>query len=90
LGVSTDKIMATNKIIVQHRQTLWDLALQHCGSANSAFSISRLNNIALTDMPASGTELIVPGVENKTVVNYYADNGIVPATDNQRSMFWTG
>jgi len=82
--------MATNKIIVQNRQTLWDIALQHCGSANAAFGIARLNNIALSDKPAPGTVLTVPQVADKKVVNYYADNGIVPATDNRRSIFGTG
>lgn len=87
MGISTDKTMATNKIIVKNRQTLWDLALQHCGSANAAFSIARINNIVLTDMPTPGIELIMPIVVNKTVVNYYADNGIVPVTDNNRATF---
>lgn len=68
------------KAIVKQGQTLWDVAIQHCGSADAAFSIARLNNISLTSMPTPGTDLIVPGVQNKLVVNYYTNNAIVPAT----------
>lgn len=69
------------QIIVKNRQTLWDIALQYCGSAQAALSIARSNNIALTDTPTPGTELTVPDVINKKVVEYYSLNGIVPATN---------
>lgn len=70
------------KIKVKQGQTLWDLAIQYCGSPSAAMSIARLNNISLTSMPTPGTELIIPGVTSKLVVNYYTNNAIVPATSN--------
>lgn len=61
-------------------QSLWDMALQHCGSADAAFAIARMNNVNLTDSPTPGTVLALPAVTNKKVVKYYADNGIMPAS----------
>lgn len=68
------------KTTVMMGQTLWDIAIQHCGSADAAFAVARLNNISITDMPGPGTELTMPDVMNKQLVNYYMNNNISPAT----------
>jgi len=61
-------------------QSLWDMALQHCGRADAAFSIARMNGLNITDSLTPGTVLVLPAVTNKRVVKYYVDNGIMPAT----------
>jgi hypothetical protein len=72
-------------IITQERQTLFDIALQHCGDANAAFEIAEINNISLSGVPAVGTSMEVPEPEAplaKRIVEYYALNKISPATDD--------
>lgn len=61
-------------------QSLWDMALQHCGSADAAFGMARINGMNITDILEPGTVLSLPAVMNKRVVKYYMDNGIQPAT----------
>lgn len=68
------------KVTVQSGQTLWDIAVQHCGSADAALEIAALNGLLPTSQPKTSEQLIVPNVENKKVVRYYAEHGIVPAT----------
>jgi hypothetical protein len=71
------------KITVNDRQTIWDIAVQCCGSADAAFAIARLNSISLSDNLAPGLELQVPGEYNKRNVDYYKRNKIEPATGLQ-------
>ncbi len=66
--------------IVKSGQSIWDIAIQYCGSADAAFSISRLNNISLTADLTAGAELELPEVIDAAVVKYYTNNGIEPAT----------
>mgnify|MGYP001264975549 FL=1 len=72
--------MATIK--VQNGQSIFDIALQHCGDVAAAFDIAVLNDILLTDALAAGQSLAIPAVVNTDVVNYYKSRGIVPATDD--------
>ncbi len=64
------------------RQTLFDIALQAYGRAEAAYDIALANDLVLSDTPAPGTILMLPNVErtDKAVVDYYALNGITPAT----------
>jgi len=68
------------KVTVQSGQTLWDIAVQHCGTADAALEIAALNGLLPTSQPKTGETIVVPEVENKKVVRYYAEHGIVPAT----------
>ena len=68
------------KVTVQSGQSLWDIAVQHCGTADAALEIAALNVLPPTSQPKTGEQLIIPNVENKKVVRYYAEHGIVPAT----------
>ena len=68
------------KVTVQSGQSLWDIAVQHCGSADAALEIAALTGLLPTSQPKTSELLIVPNVENKKVVRYYAEHGIVPAT----------
>ena len=67
-------------IKVRDRQSVWDIALQVCGDAEAAFAIAELNNVSLSEPLAVGTELKVPSVMEMRVVEYYAQNKIVPAS----------
>lgn len=60
-------------------QSLFDIALQHCGSMEAAFDIAALNDIAVTDNPA-GMALQLPAPIDTMVVTYYKNNDIKPAT----------
>ncbi len=67
-------------IIVKQGQTLFDIALQYCGSADAAFEIARINNRNITDDPAPGDVLKLPHVRDKRVVKYFADYKLIPAS----------
>ena len=69
-------------MIVKARQTVMDIALQECGSAEAAFEICRLNDISISDTIEPGKELELPAVSNQKVVEYYRVNGIAPATED--------
>lgn len=71
-------------IITQERQTIFDIAVRHCGDANAAFEIAERNNMSLSGVPVVGTELEVPEPDAslaKRIVEYYALNNVSPATD---------
>jgi hypothetical protein len=59
-------------------QSLFDIAIQYCGSIEAVFDIARLNAIDVTN--DRQTELLIPYVYNRNMVEYYSNNNIVPAT----------
>ena len=65
-------------IITGNRQTLFDIAIQCCGSVEAAFDIAALNDIEVTSCPAAGSVVTVPDRTNKRVVKYYSENNIIP------------
>ena len=65
---------------VAQGQTLIDIAIQECGSAESAIDIAVANGISVTDELTPGTELIIPSIKSKAVVDYYDNHGIKAAT----------
>lgn len=67
-------------ITVASRQSILDIAIQHCGSVEAAFQIALLNNLALTDELVPGQQIEIPAVVNSSVVQYYEVNNIQPAT----------
>ena len=74
-------------MIVLNGQSLFDIAVQSCGSAEAAFEIAAMNDMAITDDLSSGQEVTAPNPSfggelqrNAAVVNYYRTNEIVPAT----------
>lgn len=67
-------------ITVQSGQSLWDIAVQYCGTTEAAFEIAALKGMMPTAQPKTGETLKVPETVNKKIVSYYADHGIVPAT----------
>lgn len=65
---------------IHSRQSIFDVALQHCGNLESAFSIAELNGLSLTDDLEVGASMAMPEADNKQVVQYYAVNTMEPAT----------
>jgi hypothetical protein len=61
-------------------QTLIDIAIQHCGSADAVYDISVLNGLSVTDELVPGTALILPNVVNAEIVIYYDNKGLCSAT----------
>jgi hypothetical protein len=68
------------KVVIQDRQTLFDIAVQYCGDREAAFQIANINDISLTETLPVGLSLEIPEVINQKVVNYYTNNSISPAT----------
>lgn len=66
--------------VVQQGQCLLDIAIQHCGDATALLSLAILNNLSVTDEVAAGTALELPAIINQGLVDYYKQNGYVPAT----------
>lgn len=69
------------KVIVLEGQSLFDLAVQECGSIEAAFAIAELNGLAITDELEVGSTLIVPGPVARQISDYYQAHGLKPATD---------
>lgn len=67
-------------VTVLDGQSIFDIAVQKCGSAESAFDISLLNGISLTDVIAGGTVLQLPSVKNADNVSVFETGNINPAT----------
>lgn len=68
-------------ITVQTRQSLFDIALQHCGFCEAAWDIAQLNGISLTDDIQPGTILQTPGVVKPRIVTLYQALRHIPATN---------
>lgn len=66
-------------------QSLWDMALQHCGTADAAFNIARMNGMTLTGNPVVGTEYSIPEATNRKVTRHYSEHGDMPATWHRNS-----
>jgi len=65
-------------------QTLFDIAIQSCGSIEAAFELAVLNGLNLTDELVPGQELALPEVVNSGIVTRYSNKGINPSTaDNE-------
>jgi len=61
-------------------QTLFDIAIQSCGSAQAAFKLAVLNGMSVTDDLVPGQELIMPDVVNNSISSYYDNKSLTPAT----------
>lgn len=61
-------------------QTLFDIALQNCGSIDAVFEIASLNDTSISTLPDTGMVLNIPVPKNGKIVKYYRDNDITPAT----------
>lgn len=67
---------------VLDNQSLFDIALMHCGKAELAYDIAIANGISVTDSVSVGSEITIPdGLKvNNDIVQFYKQNGVKPAT----------
>lgn len=73
--------------IVLDGQSLFDIAIQQCGTVEAAFSFAILNDIAVTDELKVGTVLATAPVQNRRIAEYYAMKSLAPATASGVSIF---
>ena len=60
-------------------QSLFDIAIQHCGSVEAAFDLACENDLSLTsDVSGLTLKSVLP--VTGTIVKYYQNNNITPAT----------
>lgn len=63
-----------------NRQSLFDIAVQECGSVEAAFGLAILNNLSISDELTPNNELKPVGVTNQKIVDHFKVNEIRPAT----------
>lgn len=71
------------KVVVLAGQTLADIAVQVYGSAEGVFMLAQENGLEVTDAlrPGQILEYQPENILNKGVVQYYATQGVYPATE---------
>lgn len=67
---------------VLHNQSLYDFAIQHCGTVAAVIAIAAANNLSTTAILTPGMELTIPsGVVNEPdIVEFYRIKKHRPAT----------
>ncbi|QAR31112.1 hypothetical protein EQP59_07100 [Ornithobacterium rhinotracheale] len=76
------------QIIVLHKQSLFDVCLQHTGSIAGIFELAEANNLSITDDVQAGQRLELPPlgggkgevVQDADILAYYTAKNIQPAT----------
>jgi len=76
-----NSVKSRNAFPVREGQSLFDLAVQTCGSVESIFDLAVRNLICITDTLIPGQIVKLPDVGNKGIVNYYTIGDIIPASD---------
>ena len=61
------------KIRVLDGQSLFDIAVQHCGDVQASLAIAAANGLSVTDALLAGQELVVPEPTDRDVQRYYRD-----------------
>jgi hypothetical protein len=69
-------------IIALGNQSLFDIAIQYCGTVEAVFDFALLNGIGITQELIPGQTLLVANKDYgcSEIVNYFSNNGIKPAT----------
>jgi LysM repeat protein len=69
-------------VTVLHNQSLFDISIQVYGSVAYVFDLALANGLSITSDLAPGQQIDVPEleVESTSIRDYYAANGIKPAT----------
>lgn len=67
-------------IIVDHNQSLLDVAVQHGGTAAEVMELAIANQVAITDVVRPSTELAIGEAQEPNMVKFLASNNYVPAT----------
>ncbi len=69
------------EVKVLEGQSLFDLAIQACGSVESVFDFAQRNVICITDLLLPGHTVQPPDVKYKGIVNYFSELDITPASE---------
>lgn len=69
-----------NTISVKSRQSVFDVAIQACGSVEGAIELAMLNGWSLTEELEAGAVVMVGKEINSKVKRFYDYNEICPAT----------
>lgn len=76
------------KIIVDHNQNIFDIAIMLSGCISAAYDIADENNISINDGLVVGMELKYSGeIANKEVYEYIKKNKIIIATGGSNDNF---
>jgi len=69
-------------VTVLHNQSLFDISIQVYGSIAYVFDLALANGLSITSDLVPGQQIEVPEieVESTSIRDYYAANGIKPAT----------
>lgn len=68
-------------VMVQNKQSFFDIAIQELGSIEGAFEMALNNGFSVADNLPVNTELKVEAAPLRPeIVNFYRSKGIVPAT----------
>lgn len=89
INYPTTYIKSVN-ITSKKRQSLIDLTIQIAGDASAAMAFAIANGMSITDDPNIGMQLALVDIVNKSVRNYYKNNGIAPATGISATSVVTG
>jgi hypothetical protein len=68
------------KVVVLEEQTLFDIAVQECGSIEAAFELAVNNGLFVTDTVNAGGEITGAAKVKDAVADYFAVNRLRPAT----------
>lgn len=69
--------------IIKNRQTLLDIAMQHCGAVESAFYLALLNDLSLTDRLITGNNIMLTPVVAKGVAAAFKTDENIPISQEE-------
>lgn len=79
------------KITVLQDQNIFDVALQTLGDVAGVFTIAELNGLEITERLQPGQTLFIPDkAVNPRIVQKYAADGVIPATEIDRRFIIEG
>jgi hypothetical protein len=67
--------------IVDEGQNLMDIALQYLGDETGLFELALINDFTLSEKIVPGQQILLPDPVNAGAVQYFAERGIVIATE---------
>jgi hypothetical protein len=68
------------EVTVVSGQTVLDISIQCCGSAEAVVALAVLNGLNITDDLEPGQKLAYDTPVDRQVAGYYGSKGIIPAT----------
>ena len=65
---------------LQVNQTIEDIAISKCGTAELAFDLAIANGINISDQQNPGVYLSLPSIAEESIVGYFDNRIVQPAT----------